>query len=407
MNKRLFFVTVIVAMVSTLLPLTATAQEGPKPEAVGLRPDAPPYALHGPYWVGTMEMVVEPDSERPLPLTVWYPALNPEDLAEEVEYRDDGVPGPVYGHAISDAEIDPSGGPYPLVIFSHALGIVRISYPHYTEHLASYGFVVLAPNHPDDAPFNRGESPHRTNILRPQEVIRVVDFAVAIPGAGEMFEGLIDTDNIAVAGHSMGGYTALAATGAQLDLKAHATWCDENPPADPGMCASFLDHQEELAALAGLDAVPEGLWPPIADNRVKSIIALAPAHPSAFGPDGLAAVTVPVMIMAAGQDQVTPPEYHAYLGYDWLPTDQKALVVFAGANHFLFGVGHDAIPWFPPEGFFMCSDPVWDMDRAHDLSNHFVTAFLLATLKGNTEATAALAPDAVQFPGITYEAQGF
>jgi hypothetical protein len=57
-------------------------------------------------------------------------------------------------------------------------------------------------------------------------------------------------------------------------------------------------------------------------------------------------------------------------------------------------------------GWF-CSDSVWDMDRAHDLINHFTTAFLLATLKDDAEAAAALAPDAVSFPGITYEAQGF
>jgi hypothetical protein len=57
--------------------------------------------------------------------------------------------------------------------------------------------------------------------------------------------------------------------------------------------------------------------------------------------------------------------------------------------------------------FWFCSDEVWDMLRAHDLTNHFVTAFFLATLKDDTEAAAALAPDAVQFPGITYKTTGF
>ena len=56
---------------------------------------------------------------------------------------------------------------------------------------------------------------------------------------------------------------------------------------------------------------------------------------------------------------------------------------------------------------FLCSDPVWDMDRAHDLINHFTTAFLLDVLKGDVEAHAALSPDAVSFPGIVYEAEGF
>ena len=37
----------------------AGAQEGPP--QVGLRPDAPPYALHGPYWVGNRELVIRPN----------------------------------------------------------------------------------------------------------------------------------------------------------------------------------------------------------------------------------------------------------------------------------------------------------------------------------------------------------
>jgi hypothetical protein len=47
------------------------------------------------------------------------------------------------------------------------------------------------------------------------------------------------------------------------------------------------------------------------------------------------------------------------------------------------------------------------MDRAHDLISHFTTAFLLAELYQDADAAAALAPDGVHFPGVTYEAQGF
>jgi hypothetical protein len=64
----------------------------------------------------------------------------------------------------------------------------------------------------------------------------------------------------------------------------------------------------------------------------------------------------------------------------------------------------DEVPLFAGMGFFeYCSDEVWDMDRAHDLTNHFVTAFLLAQLYEDADAAAALAPDAVTFPGVRYE----
>jgi CubicO group peptidase (beta-lactamase class C family) len=42
-----------------------------------------------------------------------------------------------------------------------------------------------------------------------------------------------------------------------------------------------------------------------------------------------------------------------------------------------------------------------------DLINHFATAFLLAELKGDAEAAAALAPENVSFPGIEYQAEGY
>ena len=51
--------------------------------------------------------------------------------------------------------------------------------------------------------------------------------------------------------------------------------------------------------------------------------------------------------------------------------------------------------------------PVWDMDRVHDLINPFTTAFLLATLKSDTDAAAALAPEQVLSPGIQYQTTGF
>jgi predicted dienelactone hydrolase len=108
---------------------------------VGLRPDAPPYALHGPYWVGAREFVIEPDSERPLPLTVWYPALNPQGAAEEIEYVYDnfvsieGFTQP--GHALADAAPDTANAPYPLVIVSHGLVNYRYNLAYLAEHLAS------------------------------------------------------------------------------------------------------------------------------------------------------------------------------------------------------------------------------------------------------------------------------
>ena len=52
----------------------APAEEETLPQ--GLRPDAPPYAVHGPYAVGMRDFVIE-EGDQPGSTTVWSPSPNP------------------------------------------------------------------------------------------------------------------------------------------------------------------------------------------------------------------------------------------------------------------------------------------------------------------------------------------
>ena len=397
-------------MVGLLLVLAAPveAQEAATPEPVGLRPDAPTYALHGPYGVGTREFVVEPDSDRPLPLTVWYPTAR--DTSEgEYSYMPETPPLPIMGHAFPDAAPSLDDGPYPLVLFSHGAGGMRYAALYLTEHLASYGFVVMAPDHTGDTAVNAEEEAVflRSHVTRPVDITRVIDFAQNATQSGGALENLIDMDHVAVAGHSSGAWTAMLAGGAQRDYRALQAWCAENPD-DFWTCANLLGQEERLAELMGLETVPQGLWPAVGDSRVDAIIPLAPGNATAFGPEGLASITVPALVMIGDQDMFLPYDSFGPPTYDAISGEPKALVTFQSGNHMLFANACSAAPWFIDAGlYWACSDPVWDMDRAHDLINHLTTAFLLDTLKGDKDAAAALAPDAVSFPGIEYQAQGF
>lgn len=411
LSKVVLSIVLIVVFALGIAPL-AGAQEGPQPEAVGLRPDAPPYAMHGPYWVGTRDLIFEPDSERPLAVTVWFPALNPEGAAEAVTYNYlawGEAPVTTAGHALLEAVPDAAGAPYPLVIFSHGHFLWRQQSTFLTEHLASWGFVVMAVDHFGNTtttnPPEYGDTSPPHNYLRVVDIGRAMDFAESLTAADGALVGLIDAATVGVMGHSFGGLTALQAGGAGLDFDYFATSCEQNPE---GACPLTLAELPQLAALAGLDAVPEGVWPPFMDDdRVKAIVPLAPAAMRA-GPKGAATVDVPTLMFTGSADTSARPEFHVHPVYEGLGTDQKALVIFGDAEHFIYLDSCEALPWMVEWGMFgFCADPVWDMDRAHDLANHFTTAFLLATLKDDAEAAAALAPDAVQFPGITYEATGF
>ena len=113
------------------------------------------------------------------------------------------------------------------------------------------------------------------------------------------------------------------------------------------------------------------------------------------------------MALGGTIDDSTPYEWGVRPTYDDISSQQKALATFNDANHYMFMNKCADAPWLAELGvYWFCSDTVWDSDRAHDLINHFTTAFLLDKLKGDTDAHAALAPSAVSFPGIRYEEQG-
>ena len=418
-KNRWLAILLIAALTIPALAITplAGAQEGPTPEAVGLRPDAPPYALHGPYWVGARDFVIDPDSERPLTVTVWYPALNPEGLPEEITYtifEDCAIRSmfptvtdwSIQGHALADAAQDSSQAPYPLVVYSHGSNAWRQESAWSVEHLASMGFVVMAPDHSGEIP---GHGSSQAMIIRPNDMRRVIDYAEQLTAPGGVLAGLIDAQHVGIVGWSMGGSTALAMGGARYDLAWFENWCTEHPEGDPSNleCADIKYNRRKMLSLANLTTEPEGLWPSMGDPRVQSIVDRSGAV-YWYGPAGLASITIPVLVQVGSGDTDIPPQWGADLAYDNVSSAQKAMVVLNGGNHFLFENECDSMPWVTEINFYwLCTDPMWDMDQAHDLLNHFTTAFLLATLKGDTDAAAALAPGSVSFPGITYKAQGF
>ncbi len=286
--------------------------------------------------------------------------------------------------------------------------------PYLDEHLASMGFVVIAADHEDNWSTLFGPKPWQVEFQRPNEVTREIDYAVNLTAAGGPLTWLIDTDQVGVFGWSGGGETALVIGGARLDLDNFRAWCDANkadgqfPDTD---CVDILDHEAELAALAGLKETPKGLWPDWSDPRVDAVIGLAAggvAEGGLLSTASLQRVHVPTLLLIGSGDTAVGPTYRSFQPYQKLAAERKAEVVFANAEHMLFFVPCKDAPAVVTLGFPMfCSDPVWDMDRAHDLVNHFVTAFLLAELKGDAEAAKALAPENVAFPRIQYETTEF
>ena len=127
-----------------------------------------------------------------------------------------------------------------------------------------------------------------------------------------------------------------------------------------------------------------------------------------LGGGGLDEMRRPIMLLVGTNDNSVGAALEYRQAYETLPGPHKTRVLFENADHMIFGNACPAYPGMVDAGlYFVCSDLVWDMDRAHDLTNHFATAFLLAELKGDAEAAKALAPENVAFPGITYETTAY
>lgn len=383
-------------------PETATV-----PESGASLPDSP-FAARGPYAVGTRPYGV-PIGDKTIDAVIWYPATNPDQRPEKVTYKINPrhpyvAGGPIQGRAISNAAPDATGGPYPLVIFSTGLTGWSQTNSYLLEHLASHGFVVISAD-------PRGENLQtfwQGAAFRPLDTERLIAFGDELTAADGDLAGLVDTDHIAIAGHSSGGWTALVGGGAQFDW----SWCDANSElvakTELSNCPQFVSYQEEIAALLGLDSAPTGTWPQMYDPRVDAVIAISPDG-DIWGADyqGVAGVEVPTLVIIGSKDTVTVPEYGAYPIYEHLGSAKKSLIVFENAGHYIFANQCRDTPWMIPQMMWFCADAVWDMDRAHDLTKHFITAFLMAELTGDADAATTLAPENVAFPDIRYETTGY
>ncbi len=378
-------------------------------------PDAPTYSAPGRHLVGRRDLLS--DEEPQLAMKMWYPALAQNAPAAEAAYAYEVKIGAPLGsvkiasstaNIIEDSPFNFTHAPYPLILLSPGFAIGANSYGWLAEHLASHGFVVIAPEHHET--LDPQNELWRAAVSRPQDILTVFEMVDEQTQAGGAFEGLIDAGNTAVIGHSYGGYTALAAAGAQMDtpsFQAHCNAAVQTEDTTAWLCEMLLPHLADMAERAGLDGVPAGLWPQLGHPNVKAIVPMA-GDAYFFGRTGLAKIDVPVLAIGGTLDADTPFQWGPHPAYEYVSSQRKALLALNNAEHMIFTNTCESIPGYARllAGEF-CADSVWNRNHAHDLISHFTTAFLLAELKHDASAAAALAPEAAEFPDITYAAQGY
>lgn len=256
--------------------------------------------------------------------------------------------------------------PAPLVLFSHGTGSSRDGYSYLGHHWASHGYIVVHPTHVGTdraALYDADGHPLRgmPDIIadarywtdRPADIA----FAISHIASGATLAERVDLNRIAVAGHSYGAHTALAAVGLRLQL-------------------------------------PDGTHVACADPRVRAAIAMSPASEGKLGlfAGSWSQIDRPVLALTGTRDieYKVGTAQRRRTSFDRTPGPDQYLVTIRDATHAAFDDEHLLrIPAKPQN------------PEHHDWIRALTTAFLDAYLRNDRAARQWLSSGALrdQFAG--------
>lgn len=203
-----------------------------------------------------------------------------------------------------------SGGPYPVIVFSHGWGGNPDAYLTLLSYWAAHGYVVLAPTHDDAGEItNPGAMKDETEDPaawknRVRDVTLVADSLPVLEKQVPGLRGRMDASRIAVGGHSYGAYVSQLIGGATVDVPGGARG------------VSFRDTRFRASLLlspqgAGRMGLTVRSW----NHATVPMMTMTGSRDKAFGDVGT-------------QSRLDP--------YKHAPPGDKYLVYIDGATHFTF-----------------------------------------------------------------------
>lgn len=358
-------------------------------------PDAPELSVRGEHTIGvrTMQLVNKDQVDilnskdgkdalydRPLTVEIWYPADVPADTEASVTYeevmgtRGDTlrplVPFTFKGRSVRDAK-PKSGTAFPLIVVSHGYVGSRYLMTYLTENLASKGYVVVSIDHTDST-FKDANAFHSTLLNRAKDIKFVINEMAGLGGADskDALAGSIDSENVGIAGYSMGGYGVLNVAGAGYSDGAAAFFgqMTGGSTAINTLVASNPDYQNST------------------DSRIKAVVAFAPwgMERGVWDAEGLKGLKKPTLFIAGSQDDISGYEKGIKAIYEGAINADRYLLTYMNARH-------NVAPNPPPaeslapdlhiDEYYRYADSSWNQRKINNVNQHFVTAFFGTHLK--------------------------
>ncbi len=266
---------------------------------------------------------------------------------------------------ISDLYL-PEGEDLPLIVIIHGLASSRETFSYLAEHLASWGYAVVALEDPGTNAQRYQQlsaglaSPidPRALVQRSQDIPELLDVLADNPR--------IDTSRVGILGQSLGGATAYHAAGAQWQESRLQSECD-----DQTLLVSF-----NLSKL--LQCIAQGItdFPDYSDSRIQAVIAINSIGNVFFGPEGFADIEVPALIVAGTGDFIAPPLPEQIEPFQWLSSSDSYLMIVDGGTHFSF-LSADSSGAFPVPPELVGGDPQSTRPSLKGLATAFFNRHIL------------------------------
>ena len=228
------------------------------------------------------------------PVFVMYPTDIPE-MREHI--------GPYEINVAKNGQLQ--HGVFPLVLISHGGGGTPLVYRTIAHHLARNGFIVAMPEHPSNNIHNN-DLENTIELLedRPKNITQVIDWI----SNDSFFAPYVDSIDVGIIGHSMGGYTAIACVGG---IPTTLPW----------------ETEDQLPIVVDVNV----------ERRIKKAILLAPALGWFRNKGALDSVNVPILLMTGEKDEITP-SFHAEFLLKCVkdPENKIEHKVIYNAGHFSF-----------------------------------------------------------------------
>lgn len=265
--------------------------------------------------------------------------------------------------------------PFPVVVFSHGNQGINFQSVFFTEHLASHGYVVVAPNHPYNT-FADADDSHGLEIAvwRPRDTSAALD-RVLEAGAdpGDPLYGKVDGTRTAVSGHSYGGFTTAAAMGWEFSTL-------------------FGAPEDDLAELGV--TLPADLG----DPRFLAGVAMTPCGPSFAGTDGIDQINGPTLYFAGDRDGICPVQGEVEPLWSHSPSPTW-LALVEDAGHYGFSNYCDFLPEDDE-----CDPPYRDPAEIQAIANGLSTDFLGLYLREDERYGGVIGDVGAHFTGVEMDA---